>query len=267
MLQTIKTLREKSGAGMVACKKALEESGNDIEKALEFLRKQGIAKAASRDDRKTCEGVIKLAVNDTSKKGYILKINSETDFVAKNDKFQNFAQKVLDLAQAKEAANLEELLNLEMEDSYNVQENLDSLSGIIGEKLVISEYDFMESAGTVASYSHAGGKIGALVAIDKEGKDSLAQDIAMHVAAANPKYLDSQDVPQEEINKEKDIFRDQLKKEGKPENIIDKILTGKINKYFEEICLVKQEFIKEDKKKIEDILEGAKIERFVRYSL
>jgi len=267
MLQTIKTLRERSGAGMVACKKALEESGNDIEKALELLRKQGIAKASKRGDRTTSEGVIRIDVNETKNTGYILKINSETDFVARNDKFQDFADKILSIAKEKEPNDKEELFNITMDDGHSVKENLESLSGIIGEKLVISQYDILKSNGTVAGYTHAGGKIGALVSIDKENMSDTTRDIAMHVAAADPKYLYPEDVEQSEIDKEKEIYREQLLKEGKPENIIDKILQGKINKYFSEVCLVKQEYIKDDKQKVENILAGAKIYKFVRYSL
>lgn len=267
MLQQIKTLREKSGAGMVACKKALEEARGDIDKALEILRKQGIAKAAKREDRVTSEGVVKLTASEDNKKGYILKINSETDFVARNDQFQEFGDQVLKLVKENNPADLEALLEIKMEDGNSVKENLENLSGIIGEKLVISEYALLATNGTVAGYSHAGGKIGALAALDKEGEADLTRDIAMHVAASDPQYLEPSEVKEEEIAKEKEIYRERLLKEGKPENIIDKILEGKINKYFEEICLIRQDFIKDDKKKIQDILGGANIEKFIRFSL
>ena len=267
MLQTIKTLREKSGAGMVACKKALDESGGDIDKALELLRKQGIAKASKRGDRDASEGVIKIDTNEANNTGYILKINSETDFVARNDKFQDFADKILNIVKDKEPRDKDELLAIAMEDGHSVQENIESLSGVIGEKLIISEYNIMKSSGTVAGYSHAGGRIGALVSIDKVDSSDLARDIAMHVAAADPKYLNTEDVLQDEIDKEKEIYKEQLIKEGKPENIIEKILEGKIDKYFGEVCLIKQEYIKDDKQKVENVLNGVKIEKFVRYSL
>jgi len=267
MLQTIKTLRAKSGAGMVACKKALDEAGGDIEKALELLRKQGIAKASKRGDRATSEGIVKIDINDAKNTGYILKINSETDFVARNDQFQSFADTILSLAKEKEPNTKEELLAISMEDGHSVQENLENLSGVIGEKLVISQYSILKSSGAVAGYTHAGGRIGSLVAIDQASAADLAGDIAMHVVAADPKYLLPEDVAQEEIDKEKEIYREQLLKEGKPENIINNILQGKINKYLGEICLVRQEYIKDDKQKVEDILGNAKIEKFIRYSL
>ena len=252
---------------MVDCKKALEEAGNDLDKALEILRKKGISKASKRSDRETNEGVIKLAISDDSKTGYIIQINSETDFVAKNDQFQTLGNDALALAQKNNPENLDALLALQMENGNSLKDNLDTLSGVIGEKLDIAKYESITSSGTVAAYSHAGGKIGTIVALDKPDQTDLARDVAMQVAAANPKYITPEDVDQAEIEKEKEIYREQLLKEGKPENIIENILQGKINKYFSEICLVKQEFVKEDKKSIEDLLEGAKVEQMVRYSL
>jgi len=264
--QIIKSLREKSGAGIVDCKKALEESGGDVEKAVENLRKKGIAKAAKRSGREASQGIIKVAANDTGTEGYIVEVNAETDFVARNEQFQDFADKVLEIIKKHKPQNKEELLALSMGDS-TVQENLDSLSGTIGEKLDIKQCNILLSAGTVAGYTHMGGKIGVLVALDKAGEQDLAYDIAMQVAAANPKYVFPEDVPEEEQEKEKEIYREQLKKEKKPEEIVEKILPGKLNKYFEEVCLVKQEYIKEDKKKVEDILGDVGVERFIRYSL
>jgi elongation factor Ts len=152
-------------------------------------------------------------------------------------------------------------------DGITIKDNLDSLSGIIGEKLDIKKYEIFSSAGTVAVYSHMGGRIGVLVALDKEGQSDIAYDVAMQIAAANPKYIYPEDVLEAELNKEKEIYREQLLKEGKPENMIDKIMQGKIAKFYEEVCLVKQEYIKDDKKKVQDILGGVKVEKFIRYSL
>ena len=267
MMELIKKLRSRSGAGMVDCKKALEEANNDIENALEILRKKGIAKAAKRGDRAVNEGIIKLAVNEDNKVGYILQLNSETDFVARNEQFQNFASQAIELAKTNNPKDLDELLALTMEDNNNIKENLESLSGIIGEKLSIEKYDTIKTNGTVGAYSHAGGKIGALVAVSADNQTDTARDIAMQVAAANPRYITSSEVPEDEINKEKGIYREQLLKEGKPENIIENILNGKINKYFSEICLVNQDFIKEEKKKISDLLGDSSVEKMVRYSL
>jgi elongation factor Ts len=264
-MEKIKELRNKTGAGIADCKKALDESGNDIEKAVEILRKKGIAKAAKRGGREACEGVILVGVNEQGNEGYALEVNSETDFVARNEKFQDFANKVLEIIKTRKPTDLDGLLNADM-DNGTVKENVDNLSGTIGEKLDIKGFDILGGA-TVSAYSHMGGRIGVLAALDKTSEQELARDIAMQIAAANPKYVASEDVPEEEINKEKEIYTEQLKKEGKPDNIIENILKGKINKYFEEVCLVEQEYIKDDKKKVKDILGDVKVEKFIRYSL
>jgi len=265
-MENIKVLRDKTGAGMVDCKKALEEAGGDINKAVEILRKKGIAKAAKRSDREAGEGVVKVALSGDTKTGYIVEINAETDFVVRSEKFQVFAEKVVELIIEKQPKDLTELMSLNF-DGGTVKENLDSLSGVIGEKLDIKRYEMLKSAGTVAAYSHMAGKIGVLVALDKEGQSDIAYDIAMQIAAANPRYINPEDVAADELNKEKEIYREQLLKEGKPENMIDKIMEGKLAKFYGEVCLVKQEFIKDDSKTIEDVLGDAKLEKFIRYSL
>lgn len=266
-METIKILREKSGAGLIVCKNALEEANNNIDQALEILRKQGAAKAAKRSGNEAREGVVKIATNQVNTKGYVLELNSETDFVSRNEKFQNFAEAILKIAQEKDITDHNTLLSSNMDDGHSVKENLENLSGVIGEKIDLKQYARIESNGTIVGYSHMDGRIGVLVALDKPGQTDLARDIAMQIAAANPKYISPSDVPTEEIEKEKEISRVQLAQEGKPENIIEKILEGKINKYFEDVCLIKQEYIKDDKKKIEDILGEMKVEQFVRYSL
>ncbi|MEI7451799.1 MAG: translation elongation factor Ts [Candidatus Falkowbacteria bacterium] len=265
-MELIKTLRDRTGAGMVECKKALDESGNDIEKAIEILRKKGIAKAAKRGDRETSEGIVLVAANDDNTEGYIMELDSETDFVSRNDKFQSFAAEAMSLIKANKPASLEALYALKMADGLALKESLEILSGTIGEKLELKRFEIVSGA-TVAAYSHAGGRIGVLVVLDAAGKKDLAGDIAMQVAAANPRYINSDEVPATEIEAEKAIYREQLIKEGKPEAMIEKIAEGKINKFFSEICLAKQEFIKDDKQSVEAILAGTKIEKFVRYSL
>ncbi len=264
-MELIKKLREQTGAGMVDCKKALEEANGNIEEATEALRKKGIAKAAKRVDREACEGVILVDTNEEGNEGYILEVNSETDFVARNEQFQGLAKNILSIIKNKKPSNLEDLMQ-EKAENGTVQEELDNLSGTIGEKLGVNNFAVLSGA-TVGAYSHMGGKIGVLVALDKPGQKEVATDIAMQIAATNPQYLTPEEVPAEVIEKEKGVYREQLSKEGKPENIIDNILEGKINKYFEEVCLVKQEFIKDDKKKVEEILGDSKIEKFIRYSL
>lgn len=264
-MELIKQLREMTGAGMVDCQKALKEADNNLEKAVEILRKKGIAKAAKRTDRDTNEGVVKVSVNAEKNEAYILELNSETDFVSRNDKFQGFADSVMELIKSKKPANLEALLALKL-SAGSVQEDLDSLSGTIGEKLGVKRFEILSGA-SVAAYSHLGGKMGVLVALDTEGKSELAADLAMQVAAANPKYILPSEVDPTEMAKEREIYKEQLIKEGKPEVMVEKIVEGKAGKYYSEVCLTEQEYIKDDKKKVKDILGGAKVIKFVRFSL
>jgi len=264
-MELIKQLREMTGAGMVDCQKALQEAGNDLEKAVEILRKKGIAKAAKRTDRDTNEGIVKVAVNSEQTEAYILELNSETDFVARNEKFQTLAEAIFQVVKATKPADLEALLVAPM-TAGTVKENLDGLSGTIGEKMGIKRFAIVTGA-TVAAYSHLGGRMGVLVALDQPGKAELAMDIAMQVAAVNPKYLVPAEVDPAEMAKEKEIYKAQLIKEGKPEAMVDKIVEGKMGKYYSEVCLVEQEYIKDDKKKVKDILSGINVLQFVRYSL
>lgn len=250
---------------MVDCKKALEESSGNIESAIEILRKKGIAKAAKRTDRETGEGVVKVGVNSDNTKGYIIELNAETDFVVRSERFQEFSDRILELAIERDIKTIEDLLAAPF-DGATVKEGLDSLSGVIGEKLEIKRIAALSGA-TVAGYSHMGGRIGALAVLDQSGRSDLARDIAMQIAAANPRYLAPENVPAEEIEKEKSIYAEQLKAEGKNDDLIAKIMGGKVNKFYEEICLLKQEYIKDDKKKVENILEDAKVLEFARYAL
>lgn len=264
-MEFIKQLREMTGAGMVDCKKALDESANDLNKAVEILRKKGISKAAKRTDRETNEGVVKVAVNAEKTEGYILELDSETDFVSRNDKFQNFADAVLNLVKTQKPADLAALLALTL-DGLTVADSLANLSGTIGEKMTIKRFAVI-SGGTVSAYSHLGGRLGVLVALDRAQEEALASDVAMQVAAANPKYLLPSEVDPAEMAKEKEIYKELLIKEGKPENMVDKIVEGKMGKFYSEVCLTEQEYIKDDKKKVKDILGGANILKFVRYAL
>ncbi|KKR14796.1 MAG: Elongation factor Ts [Candidatus Falkowbacteria bacterium GW2011_GWA2_39_24] len=265
-MEDIKKLRSLTGCGIGDCKVALDESQGNMEKAVEILRKKGIAKAAKREDREASQGIIKLALSADHKIGYLVEVNAETDFVVRNQKFQDFADQVLAIVQEQKPANREALLALPMTDG-TVKTNLDVLSGTIGEKLDIKNVAVVTSQGTVASYAHAGGTIGVLVALDQPDQDALAYDIAMQVAASNPRYIKPEEVVTTELDKEKEVYREQLRNEGKPAEMIEKILTGKVNKYYEEVCLIKQEYIKDDKKKVADILGPVQVETFVRFSL
>lgn len=263
-MEKIKQLRERTGAGIVDCKKALEESGDDIEQAVEILRKKGISKASKRAEKEAKEGVVKVDTNSSNNEGYILQINAETDFVAKNDEFQKLANNIMEVIKQERPTTLEELLNTSL-DGFPISEKIEELSGVIKEKITLTTYNILQ-APTVGCYSHMDGKIGVLVGLDTEGKQELAKDVAMHVAASNPAYVSPEEVPAEEIEKEKEIHKEQLRQENKPEEIIEKILEGKINKYYEENCLLKQEFIKDEDKKVEELLGEVKVKRFIRYS-
>ncbi len=263
-MEQIKELRERTGAGMVDCKKALDEAGNDIEKAIEILRKKGISKAAKRSERDASEGLVKLGTSDDKTEAYILELKSETDFVARNEKFQKLADDILLVIKNNKPASREELLKMDLNGS-SIEEQINSLSGVIGEKIELGQIALINGK-TVASYSHLGGKIGVLVALDQENQE-LAMDIAMHIAASNPKYLNSSEVLSEELEKEKEIYREQLAKEGKPENIIENIMAGKVKKYYSEVCLLDQEYIKDDKKTVKEILGGVNVTKFVRFAL
>ncbi len=264
-MELIKKLRDMTGAGMVDCQKALQEANNDLEKAVDILRKKGIAKATKRTDRETNEGLIKVSVNQENNKAYIFELNSETDFVARNDKFQDFANQVATLAQTNNPSSLEDLLALDMA-GLSLADALSNLSGTIGEKMEIKRFASLSGL-TVAAYSHLGGKIGVLVALDQADKYELAADVAMQVAASNPKYLEPQEVSSQEMDREKEIYKEQLLKEGKPAEMVDKIVIGKMGKYYSEVCLLEQEYIKDDKKKVKDILGSVKVLGFIRYSL
>jgi len=236
-------------------KKALEEAGGDIEKALEVLRKSGVLKAAKKSDRETSEGLVDIKISEDHKKGSIIQINCETDFVAKNENFINFV------------SNLSEK-NLESGDAENgFNSGKEQMVLKIGENLTFSQAEVIEDA-YVSGYLHSNKKVGALVAFSAELDEEIAHDIAMHITAANPTYLKPEDVPADVLEKEKEIYREQLKAENKPEEIIEKILQGKLSKFYEENCLLKQAFVKDDKKKVGDLLpEGIEVTKFVRYSL
>lgn len=270
-LELIQKLRQQTGSGMLDCKKALEDTDGNFDEAVDLLRKKGMAKAAKRQDRETSEGIIKIETSEDNKIGYMVEVNCETDFVARNEQFGQFADKIFSLVKEKELSSLEELMKAEL-DGKTVEETVVELSASIGEKLAIGNVAVLKSEGTVAGYSHMGGKIGVLLSINKADQKDLAYDIAMQVAAMNPEYLAPEDVATDVIEKEKAIYTEQLKKEGKPEEIIEKILKGKINKFYTGVCLTKQAYIKDDSKDIAKHLaevagDDAKIEKFIRFSL
>ncbi len=264
----VKELREKTGAGMMDCKKVLTETDGDIEKAIELLRERGISKAAKKSDRIAAEGVVAAFVSEDGKIGSVVEVNSETDFVGKNEEFRTFVADVAEQIAIEAPTDVESLLNQKSikEPSKTVNEVLTEKIATIGEKLTIRRFDRFESAGLVEKYIHGDGKIGVLVELEN-GDNELAKDICMQIAAAKPEYLDRQSVPQERVEKEMEILKVQAMNEGKPAEIAEKMVQGRIGKFYSEICLVEQGFVKDPDMKVSKLLEskGAKIIRFARF--
>ncbi len=261
--QDITKLREMTGAGMMDCKKALDESEGDMEKATEILRKKGIIKAAKRDNKIAAEGLtaIKVAGNVAA----VIEVNAETDFVAKGDDFKNLVNLIADIAVKEKPATVEEAMAIpELQNKFNEAVTK------IGEKIILRRLQVVEAGEgeIIGSYIHMGGKISVLVKM-AGGNEDLAKDIAMHIAGANPKYLNRESVDATEINKEKEIASEQLRAQGKPENIIENIVKGKMDKYYGEICLLEQPYVKDEEKTVGKLAEeaGATVVAFWRYEL
>ena len=263
----VKQLREKTGAGMMDCKKVLTETDGDMEKAAELLRERGIAKAAKKSSRIAAEGLVTAYVSDDKKIGSVVEVNAETDFVAKNDEFRTFVNDIAKQVALKNPANVEELLEQKyLETDQTVQEVLTDKIATIGENMSIRRFTRYESEGLVESYIHGDGKIGVLVNFEKGNDDTLAKDVCMQIAAAKPEYLKREDVPQEAVQKEMEILKVQAMNEGKPAEIAEKMVQGRIGKYYGEICLLDQEFVKDPSVKVGDLIEskGAQIVAFAR---
>ena len=265
----IKELRERTGAGMLDCKKALEENGGDIEKAIDWLREKGIAKAAKKSGRVAAEGLVFAAVSADRKKGAILEFNSETDFVAKNDEFKTFGEKLVQLSLEHDLTSEDELKAFELEGK-KVEDNLTELIAKIGENMNIRRLKLVSTDGFIETYIHLGGKIGVLLNVSGEATPEnveKAKGVAMHVAAMDPKYLNSEQVTADDLEREKEIARHQLQQEGKPENIIEKILDGKMRKFYEENCLVNQKYVRDDSVTIEKFIAPSSIISFDRFKV
>jgi len=265
----IKELRERTGAGMLDCKKALEENGGDIEKAIDWLREKGIAKAAKKSGRVAAEGLVFAAVSADRKKGAILEFNSETDFVAKNDEFKTFGEKLVQLSLEHDLTSEDELKAFELEGK-KVEDNLTELIAKIGENMNIRRLKLVSTDGFIETYIHLGGKIGVLLNVSGEATPEnveKAKGVAMHVAAMDPKYLNSDQVTADDLEREKEIARHQLQQEGKPENIIEKILEGKMRKFYEENCLINQKYVRDDSVTIEKFIAPSSIISFDRFKV
>ncbi|NEX12874.1 elongation factor Ts [Prosthecochloris sp. ZM] len=278
----VKDLRDKTGVGMMDCKKALEETGGDMQKAIEYLRKKGAALAAKRAGREASEGMIAIRISDDNTSGVIIELNCETDFVARGDDFTGFAAAIADLALENGIASAEAMMSLKLGEAYgneSVEDSIKTMTGRLGEKIDLKRLSLLQTAtGIIASYIHPGSQLGAIVelATDKPAESAeLARDIAMQVAASSPIVVDRSVVPAENIEKEKEIFRQQALSQGKPEQFVEKIVTGRLEKYYQEVVLLEQPFIKDSNSRVQGVLEefarkngaAVSVTRFVRYQL
>ena len=264
----VKELRERTGAGMMDCKKALTQTDGDIDAAIDYLRENGIAKAAKKADRIAAEGLSYIEVKGN--KAVILEINSETDFVAKNEKFVALVKNVANAILAAEPKSLEEALQVQAEGG-TVEAVINEGIATIGEKLSLRRFEVVSKtdADAFGAYSHMGGRIGVLTLIEGSTDEQAAKDVAMHIAALAPRYLDESEVPADVLEHEKKVLTEQALNEGKPANIVEKMIVGRINKFLEEITVVKQKFVKDDSLTVEKFVasKGGKLAKFVRYEV
>ncbi len=274
--EMIKKLRDKTGAGMMDCKRALESTGGDMDAAIEYLRKKGAAVAQKRADRAAKEGIIVTRVSPDGKLGVVVEVNCETDFVGRSDDFTGFAQGVAEAIEKHKPASLDAVLELKNSSGRKVADLMNDLLSKVGEKIDVRRFAIYESgSGLTSSYTHLGSKIGVLVEIDGEGDPKtvgpMGRDIAMQVAAMNPQYISRDQVSKDVVDRELDIYRTHAKNEGKPDQVLDKIATGRLEKFYQEVCLMEQTFIKDPGKTIKEYLQsagkGLMIKRFQRYHL
>lgn len=260
----VKELREATGAGMMDCKKALAETDGNMEEAIEFLRKKGMAGADKKAGRTAAEGVIAIAVSDDKKKAAIVEVNCETDFVAKGDDFKAFADEIAAIVLATGAVDVDALMNEKMANGQTIDEKRREMIGKIGENMAVRRVELVESNGTIGKYQH-GEKIGVVVAMNG-GDDMLVRDVAMHVAAANPSAISADDVDQEMLEKERKFQIEQAQDSGKPAEIIEKMIDGRMRKYLQEITLLGQAFVKDPDQTVEKLLKAsdASVSNFVR---
>lgn len=268
----VKELRERTGAGMMDCKKALMENDGDMDKAIDYLREKGIAKAVKKAGRIAAEGLIFDAVSADHKRAVLIEFNSETDFVAKNVEFKEFGKKLAEIAITNNVKTIEALNETEIAAGKTVAQAVTDLIAKIGENMNIRRIHETEAKdGFVATYSHLGGKLGVIVELSGEATEAnitKARDIAMHVAAMDPKYLNSSEVTTADLEHEKEIARKQLEAEGKPAQIIEKILVGKMNKFYEENCLVDQIYVRaENKETVAKFAAPSTVLSFARYKV
>ncbi|EHT8224268.1 elongation factor Ts [Staphylococcus pseudintermedius] len=265
----VKELRERTGAGMMDCKKALEATDGDIEKAIDYLREKGIAKAAKKADRIAAEGITHVEVKGNE--AVIVEINSETDFVARNEGFQQLVKEIANQILDTKAATVEELNETTLPNGKKVSEHMTEAISTIGEKLSLRRFEIRTKTDndSFGAYLHMGGRIAVLSVVEGTTDEDAAKDVAMHIAAINPKYVSSEQVSEEELNHEREVLKQQALNEGKPENIVEKMVEGRLRKYLQEICAVDQNFVKNPDQTVEAFLKskGGKLVDFVRYEV
>ncbi|CAC7234238.1 TPA: elongation factor Ts [Staphylococcus aureus] len=265
----VKELREKTGAGMMDCKKALTETDGDIDKAIDYLREKGIAKAAKKADRIAAEGLVHVETKGND--AVIVEINSETDFVARNEGFQELVKEIANQVLDTKAETVEALMETTLPNGKSVDERIKEAISTIGEKLSVRRFAIRAKTDNDAfgAYLHMGGRIGVLTVVEGSTDEEAARDVAMHIAAINPKYVSSEQVSEEEINHEREVLKQQALNEGKPENIVEKMVEGRLRKYLQEICAVDQDFVKNPDVTVEAFLKtkGGKLVDFVRYEV
>jgi len=260
-----------TGVGMMDCKRALEESGGDFDAAVELLRKKGQKVAAKRADREAKEGLIVTKIADDGRTGIIVEVNCETDFVARNEEFAQFAGDVADLILRQQPADLDALMALDFSEGRTLDEALTDLTGKIGEKLDVRRFQILTSDdGQIISYIHPGARLGVLVELSGNGQlEDTGRDVAMQVAALNPVATHREEVPQEVKDKEMEIAREAARNEGKPEQILDRIATGKLERYYKDHVLVEQPFVKDASLTVREVLQQAHadVHTFARFAL
>jgi elongation factor Ts len=283
--KVVKELREATGAGMMDCKNALVETDGNLEKAMDYLREKGLSAAAKKAGRIAAEGVVNSFVSEDGKSGTIVEVNCETDFVAKTDEFKEFVLNIAKDVVDGSPADMDALLakNSVVDSTKTVKDIVTEKVAFIGENISARRFVlYSTNSGVVETYIHMGGKIGVIVefaccddALKDESFKAFMHDIAMHIAASSPKVVSTDEVPAEEIAKEKEILRAQALNEGKPEKIVDKMVEGRINKYFNQVCLLNQEFVKDSDKKVKDVVAAqaanlgsdVSIVKFTRYQM
>ncbi len=265
----VKELRERTGAGMMDCKKALDQTNGDIDAAIDFLREKGLSSAAKKGDRIAAEGMTAVMANGNE--AVILEVNAETDFVAKNEMFQELVQQLAEHLLAEKPADVEAALASTMSNGSNVQDHISNAIAKIGEKITLRRFEIMTKtdADAFGPYVHMGGRISVLTLIEGATDEEVAKDVAMHIAAMNPKYISREDVEAEEVDRERKVLTEQALNEGKPEKIVEKMVEGRLGKFFEEICVLEQPFVKDGDQKVGQVVDktGGKLKAFVRYEV